>query len=130
MVNALYRHWELAPPLEPGAVEMAEYFWYLDHSKAERELGFYSRDPGETLNETVAYVRSHFLGSKHSQAGRKSFLAHSSGERTFESLILHDTMSANPTPLYSAEEPLHLPQPRSGTKISRSGKVGLPPRQR
>jgi len=64
MVNALYRHWELAPPLEPGAVEMAEYFWYLDHSKAERELGFTPRDPGETLNETVAYVRSHFLGVK------------------------------------------------------------------
>jgi len=64
VVHAFYRHWDLAPPIEPGAVEMAEYFWYLDHSKAERELGFIPRDPGETLNETVAYVRSHFLGVK------------------------------------------------------------------
>jgi dihydroflavonol-4-reductase len=64
MVHALYRHWNLAPPVEPGAVEMAEYFWYFDHSKAERELGFVPRDPGETLNDTVSYLRNHFLGAK------------------------------------------------------------------
>ena len=62
VVHALYKHWDLAPPVTPGAVEMAEYFWYLDHSKAERELAFHPRDPGETINETVAYVRSRFLG--------------------------------------------------------------------
>jgi dihydroflavonol-4-reductase len=62
VVHALYKHWKLAPPIEPAAVEMAEYFWYMDSSKAEQELGFAPRDPGETLQETVAYVRDNFLG--------------------------------------------------------------------
>jgi dihydroflavonol-4-reductase len=63
MVNSLYRHWNLASPVEPTEVEMAEHFWYVDSSKAVRELGFNPRDPGETLQETVAYVRENFLGS-------------------------------------------------------------------
>jgi dihydroflavonol-4-reductase len=36
------------------SVEMAQYYWYCSASKAERELGFSARDPGETLRETVA----------------------------------------------------------------------------
>jgi dihydroflavonol-4-reductase len=32
---------------------MGQYFWYCDASKAERELGWAARDPGETLRETV-----------------------------------------------------------------------------
>jgi dihydroflavonol-4-reductase len=40
---------------------MAEYFWYLDSSKAERELAFVSRDPGETLYDTVTYLKANFL---------------------------------------------------------------------
>lgn len=61
-LHTLYRHWQLAPPVEPVEVEQAEYFWYLDAGKAGRELGFAPRDPQETLQETVAYVREHFLG--------------------------------------------------------------------
>lgn len=61
-LHALYRHWKLAPPVEPAALEMAEYFWYVDSTKAERELGFAPRDPAETLHDTVVYVREHFLG--------------------------------------------------------------------
>jgi dihydroflavonol-4-reductase len=61
LVQAFYRQWEKASPVEPAAVEMAEYFWYLDSSKAERELGFSPRDPGETLLDTVKYVRENFL---------------------------------------------------------------------
>lgn len=56
--------WKLASPIQPSAVEMAEYFWYLDSSKAERELSFTPRDPGETLQETVVYVRENFLGGE------------------------------------------------------------------
>ena len=41
---------------------MAEHFWYVDSTKAARELFFRPRDPGETLQETVAYVRENFLG--------------------------------------------------------------------
>jgi len=62
IIGALYKQWDKAPPVEAASVEMAEYFWYLDSSKAERELGFSPRDPGETLLETVKYLREHFLG--------------------------------------------------------------------
>jgi dihydroflavonol-4-reductase len=61
-LNALYRHWKLEPPVEPGEIEMADHFWYLDASKAARELGFTPRDPSETLHDTVNYVRENFLG--------------------------------------------------------------------
>jgi dihydroflavonol-4-reductase len=63
-LHALYRHWKLAPPVQPTEVEMADYFWYLDSSKAERDLGFTPRDPSETLHDTVVYVRKNFLGSE------------------------------------------------------------------
>jgi dihydroflavonol-4-reductase len=62
IINALYKQWDKAPPVEAASVEMAEYFWYLDSSKAERELGFSPRDSGETLLETVKYLRENFLG--------------------------------------------------------------------
>jgi dihydroflavonol-4-reductase len=62
VINSLYRHWDKAPPVEAAAVEMAEYFWYLDSSKAARELNFSARDPGETLLDTVKYLRENFLG--------------------------------------------------------------------
>ena len=61
-IHALYRHWKLAPPVQPTEIEMAEYFWYVDASKATRELGFTPRDPAETLLDTVTYVRENFLG--------------------------------------------------------------------
>ncbi|HEY6190583.1 MAG TPA: NAD-dependent epimerase/dehydratase family protein, partial [Pyrinomonadaceae bacterium] len=47
-VDALFRQWNMAPPVEAEAVEMAEYFWYLDDGKARAELGFAPRDPAET----------------------------------------------------------------------------------
>ena len=62
LIHAFYKQWDKAPPVEPAAVEMAEYFWYLNSSKAERELGFSPRDPGETLLDTVKYLRENFLG--------------------------------------------------------------------
>lgn len=62
MIHSLYRHWNMAPPVEPIEIEMAEHFWYLDSSKAERELDFKPRDPAETLHDTVTYIRANFLG--------------------------------------------------------------------
>jgi dihydroflavonol-4-reductase len=62
IIHAFYKQWDKAPPVEPLEVEMAEYFWYLDSSKAERELAFAPRDPGETLLDTVKYLRANFLG--------------------------------------------------------------------
>ena len=40
------------------SVEMAQCFWYLDSSKAERELGWRARDPGKTLHDTVDDLRA------------------------------------------------------------------------
>ncbi len=64
LIDSLFRQWEWASPVEPGAVEMAQYFWYLNCNKASRELGFRPRDPGETLHDTVVYLRENFLGSE------------------------------------------------------------------
>jgi dihydroflavonol-4-reductase len=61
VVSELWRHWNLAPPVNAAEVDMAEHFWYLDSSKAKRELGFSPRDPGETLQDTVVYIRENFL---------------------------------------------------------------------
>jgi dihydroflavonol-4-reductase len=60
--DALFRQWNSKPPVEAVAVEMAEYFWYLDSSKARDELSFTTRDPAETLHDTVVYIRENFLG--------------------------------------------------------------------
>jgi nucleoside-diphosphate-sugar epimerase len=42
------------PPVDAASVEMAQYYWYCSSEKAERELGFVARDPGETLRDTVS----------------------------------------------------------------------------
>jgi dihydroflavonol-4-reductase len=62
IIHAFYKQWDRASPVKPAEVEMAEYFWYLDSSKAARELNFSPRDPGETLLDTVKYLRENFLG--------------------------------------------------------------------
>ncbi len=62
LVDSLFKQWDLASPVEPSAVEMAQYYWYLNCAKASRELAFKSRDPGETLHDTVVYLRENFLG--------------------------------------------------------------------
>ena len=61
-ISSLYKHWKLAPPVEPTEIEMADYFWYLDSARARAGLGFEPRDPQETLLDTVNYVRENFLG--------------------------------------------------------------------
>jgi len=64
IVDSLFKQWNLTSPVEPGAVEMAQYFWYLNCARATRELGFRPRDPGETLHDTVTYLRENFLGAE------------------------------------------------------------------
>ena len=63
LVDSLFKQWNLASPVEPGAIEMAQYFWYVNCNKAARELGFKPRDPGETLHDTVSYLKENFLGA-------------------------------------------------------------------
>jgi dihydroflavonol-4-reductase len=60
-VDAFYRQWDRTPPVDRVSVEMGQRFWWLDPSKAERDLGFQARDPYETLYDTVAYIKKEFL---------------------------------------------------------------------
>lgn len=39
--------------VDPSAAEMGQHFWYLDATKAKRELGWTHRDPGDTLADMV-----------------------------------------------------------------------------
>jgi dihydroflavonol-4-reductase len=45
-------------PVDPVSVEMAQLFWYVDSTRAERELGWHARDPIDTLVDTVGELRS------------------------------------------------------------------------
>lgn len=56
-VEELYRHRGKEPPVDRISVEMSEHYWWIDSSKAERELGFSARDPQLTLVDTVNYLR-------------------------------------------------------------------------
>jgi dihydroflavonol-4-reductase len=62
IISSLYRNWNKPSPIQPNEVEQAECFWYFDSSKAKAELGFDPRDPQETLQDTVTYLRESFLG--------------------------------------------------------------------
>jgi nucleoside-diphosphate-sugar epimerase len=42
--------------LDEASVKMSACYWYCDSTKARTELGFQTRDPEETLNETVEDV--------------------------------------------------------------------------
>jgi len=46
-------------PLDDVSIEMSALFWYCDSTKARKELGFQTRDPVETLMDTVNYIRHH-----------------------------------------------------------------------
>ena len=62
-ISSVYKNWGKTSPVAPAEVEQAEHFWYFDSSKAGNELGFAPRDPQETLNDTLIYIRENFLGS-------------------------------------------------------------------
>ncbi|CAN5739883.1 NAD-dependent epimerase/dehydratase family protein [soil metagenome] len=61
-ISSLYKTFDKTAPFETSEVEMGEYFWYFDSSKAEEELNFTTRDPMETLQNTIKYLRENFLG--------------------------------------------------------------------
>jgi dihydroflavonol-4-reductase len=62
MIESVFKNWGKASPVASKEVEQAEYFWYFDSAKAEEELGFAPRDPQETLQDTIRYLRREFLG--------------------------------------------------------------------
>jgi dihydroflavonol-4-reductase len=60
--------------LDPVSVDMAQYYWYIDWSKATRDLGWQPRDPDDTLRDTVRWIeREHpdFRGSTDNGASRR-----------------------------------------------------------
>ena len=44
--------------MDPVGVELAQYYWYLDASLAERDLGWTPRDPSQTLADTIEDLRA------------------------------------------------------------------------
>ena len=62
LINSIYKNWNKTSPIQPKEVEQAEYFWYFDSAKAEDELNFTPREPNETLQDTISYLRENFLG--------------------------------------------------------------------
>ena len=62
IIDSIYKNWKKTSPIQPKEVEQAEYFWYFDSAKAKAELNFSPRDPQETLQDTIAYLRENFLG--------------------------------------------------------------------
>lgn len=62
IISSIYKNWGRTSPVAPNEVEQAEHFWYFDSSKAIEELGFAPRDPQETLQDTIAWLRENILG--------------------------------------------------------------------
>lgn len=62
LIESVFSNWGKTSPVAAKEVEQAEYFWYFDSTKARDELGFSPRDPQETLQDTISYLRNSFLG--------------------------------------------------------------------
>jgi dihydroflavonol-4-reductase len=43
--------------LDPVSVEMAQYYWYIDSTRAKQELDWTPRSPNETLRDTVRWIQ-------------------------------------------------------------------------
>jgi len=61
-IDSIYKNFNKQTPFEASEVEMGEYFWYFNSNKAEEELNFQTREPQETLQDTIKYLRENFLG--------------------------------------------------------------------
>jgi dihydroflavonol-4-reductase len=62
MIESFFKNWGRTSPVQTSEVEQAEHFWYFGSTKAREELGFTPRDPQETLQDTITYIRKNFLG--------------------------------------------------------------------
>lgn len=62
------------PPVDPIGVQMSQHYWFLEAAKARAELGWEPRDPMETLDDTVAWLREKHLGGDPPAEKAPSFL--------------------------------------------------------
>ena len=53
LLDGLANHFGRRPPIDVQSVEMAQYYWYVDNTKAKEDLGFSIREPQQTLVDTV-----------------------------------------------------------------------------
>jgi dihydroflavonol-4-reductase len=63
--------------IDPVSVEMGQYYWYIDSSKAEAELGWEPRDADETLRDTVRWIEQHhpdFANTNEREAPPEEFV--------------------------------------------------------
>ncbi|MBK9261585.1 MAG: NAD-dependent epimerase/dehydratase family protein [Polyangiaceae bacterium] len=58
IMDRVARKLKTESPLDRVSAEMAQHYWYLDASKAVREIDFSPRDAIETLSDTVADLRA------------------------------------------------------------------------
>ena len=54
-----------APDLDPTSVEMGGHYWYIDSSRAKRELGFSPRPAQDTLKDTLDWIRRYHPDFSH-----------------------------------------------------------------
>lgn len=57
MAEKLASRFGVELPVDAVSLDMAQRYWYLDATRAERELAWSSRDPMETLADTVEDLR-------------------------------------------------------------------------
>ncbi len=58
IMDRVSKHLKTESSLDRVSAEMAQHFWYVDSSKAMREIDFSPRDAMETLSDTVADLRA------------------------------------------------------------------------
>jgi dihydroflavonol-4-reductase len=58
LTEKLAARFGFAVPVDPTSLDMAQFYWYLDASRAEKELGWIARDPMTTLADTVDDLRT------------------------------------------------------------------------
>lgn len=57
-IDNVYKHRGTSSPIDRISFEMGQVYWYCDSSLAKRELGFVTRDPAETLDDTIRDIRA------------------------------------------------------------------------
>lgn len=58
LLDDVARRIGIAMPVDAQSLDMAQFYWYLDASRAERVLGWQARDPIVTLLDTVEDLRA------------------------------------------------------------------------
>lgn len=59
LMTSMLRWLGTSPVVPHESVEMARHYWYIDWSRAERDLQFAPRDPMRTLRDTVRWLQRH-----------------------------------------------------------------------